>query len=101
MPAERLAVEGLLQGLLELWHAHTAAHQLDVRDVSGLEAVALEDSQQRLGGALEEVGSELLKLLAGDGAAEVDAFVELLRVDGRCLVGAQHLFGLLHGLPQL
>ena len=85
---------------LQLGHPAATSQQLHRVNVLRLKPVALDDAEKWCGSTLEEVGDQGLKGLAGDGALEVFALVELLDGEGRDVVGAEDLLcaaGLMSG----
>jgi NAD-specific glutamate dehydrogenase len=86
---ELLAVEEVLEKLLDLGDAGGATDEHDLIDVALLEAGIREDLLDGLEGLLEQVHVELLKAGASKGLREVNAVEERLDLDAGLVLGGE------------
>ncbi|KAL0602270.1 glutamate dehydrogenase [Plecturocebus cupreus] len=95
-----LAVEEILQQLLDLGDTSGAAHQHNLLDLALVQFGVAQRLLHRLQGPAEEVGIELLEAGAGDGRVEVHALVQRVDLDAGLRGRAQGALGALTGGAQ-
>ena len=86
---ELLAIEKVLQQLLDLWDTSGTTNQDDVMDLTLVHLGVTERLLDWVQGATEEVSIELLKAGPGDGGVEVDSLVQGVDLDAGLGAGGE------------
>ena len=76
---------------LQLWDSGSTSQQLNSMHIPSRQPTALQDILQGSCRALEEISSQIFKILTLDAAAEVFAIVQLLHNEGGLCVCTQNL----------